>query len=82
VNLGQLIAGEIPDLTDEEIMDLVLLRKEYGIGAREAWCELPAWEVALLCSAVRPVESADIEDEGDPFEAPPKELADLLNRKG
>lgn len=81
MNLGQLITGEIPDLTDDEITDLVLLRKEYGIGAREAWMELPAWEVALLVGAVRPLQEETLEDQGDPFEAPPQDLVDVLNRK-
>ena len=80
MNLGQLIAGGVPDLTEDEVTDLVLLRKEYGIGARQAWLELPSWEVELLCSAVRP-EGSFVDDEGDPFEAPPSDLANLLNGK-
>jgi hypothetical protein len=79
VNLGRLITAQVPDLTDEEALDLVLLRKEYGISAREAWTELPAWEVQLLVGAVRPDEN--VEDAGDPFDGPPAELRDLLKPK-
>jgi hypothetical protein len=80
VNLGQLVAGGVPDLSDSEVTDLVLLRKEYGIGAEEAWTRLPAWEVELLCSAVRPPDGSPM-DEGDPFEAPPEDLQKLLDRE-
>lgn len=83
MNLGQLIAAEVPDLTEEEAADLILLRKEYGISAREAHMELPAWEVHLLLSAARPLEYAENADiESDPFEAPPSDLEKLLNPEG
>lgn len=82
MNVGQMIVADVPDLSDEDAMDLVLLRKEYGIGAREAWTVLPAWEVTLLLSAARPVGGGEeFVDEGDPFESPPADLADMLNRK-
>jgi hypothetical protein len=80
VNLGRLITAQVPDLDETEVTDLVLLRKEYGIGAREAWMNMPAWEVQLLLGAVRGDEPA--EDVGDPFEdGPPSEFRDLFNQE-
>ena len=81
MNLGCLLVAEVPDLTEEEATDLILLRKEYGIGAREAYAELPAWEVQLLVAAARPIGPADLDVDADPFDAPPKELSDLFDRK-
>jgi len=30
-----------------------LLRRAWGLSAREAWCELPAWETAILLAGAR-----------------------------
>lgn len=81
MNLGCLLVAEVPDLTEEEATDLILLRKEYGIGAREAFTELPAWEVQLLVAAARPMGPADMDHDVDPFDAPPKELSELFDLK-
>ena len=68
----------MPDLSEEEVTDLYLLRKEYGISAKQAWMEMPAWEVQLLLAAAQPEDFRD-EDEGvDPFDAPPANLDKLL----
>ena len=75
-----MITATVPDLTDSEAEDIVLLRKEYGIGAREAWTVLPSWEVHLLLGAARPhVEMEEDESEGS-LDAPPEGLDDLLQR--
>jgi hypothetical protein len=63
----------------------VLLRKYYRIGAREAYCELPEWEVELLLSALPERQemldaSSDDADDvpEDPWSKPPPDLEDLL----
>lgn len=80
MNLARFITAEVPELTDEEAADLLTLRREYGISAREAWTELPAWEVQLLVAAARPMDIEDVEPEGDPFDAPPSNIDKLLKR--
>lgn len=78
INLGALITAQVPDLTEEEVTDLYLLRKEYGISAKQAWMEMPAWEVQLLLAAARPEEFKDEEEVTDPFDMPPANLDKLL----
>jgi len=81
--LGGLFAAQIPDLTSEEAIDLVLLRKNYGISAREAYFEIPEWEVELLLAALPERNEAELDEEteplDDPWAAPPQELTDLLD---
>ena len=78
-----MFAAQIPNLTSEEALDLVLLRKHYGISAREAWLELPEWEVELLLAALPERNEAELDEEteplNDPWAAPPQELTDLLD---
>lgn len=63
----------------------MLLRKYYRIGAREAYFELPEWEVELLLSALPERQEMlnatndDVEDVlEDPWSKPPPDLEDLL----
>lgn len=42
-----------PDADDDEVRDLVLLRERFGLGAREVYQVLPAWEAELLAAAAR-----------------------------
>lgn len=80
-----MFAAQVPDLTQEEAIDLVLLRKVYGISAREAWLELPEWEVELLLAALPERNQSDSDEYADDYEivdpwaAPPQELSDLLD---
>jgi len=74
-------------LTTEEAADLVLLRRHYGISARDAYLTIPEWEITLLLAAL-PEREAMLEalteddadgDVPDPWESPPQELLDLLD---
>lgn len=38
-------------MTEDDQRELIVLRREYGIGAHEALYVLPAWEINLLLSA-------------------------------
>jgi hypothetical protein len=46
--LTRLAGGRPPYLTPEQRAELVLLRREYGLGWHEVEHVLPAWEVDML----------------------------------
>ena len=79
MNLVAFLSGEVPELTEQEALDLVLLRQHYGIGARAAYLEIPEWEIELLLSGIPDREiDADQAPAGDPWTQPPADL-DKLN---
>jgi hypothetical protein len=83
---------EPPELSEEERLELYLLRKHFGISAEEADKLLPAWEVRLLLEQLademealaaarggaepEPDPAARVTG-GDPWSAAPKGLENL-----
>ena len=69
----------MPEVTEQEAIDLVLLRKHYGIGAHDAYLTLPEWEIDLLLAAIPDRHGTTAEnDPDDPWAAPPQDLIDHL----
>lgn len=58
---GPLIAAQ-PDVTEDEAVELLILRDRFGLSAEDVWARLPAWEVELLLAYAR--SSSEGEEDG------------------
>lgn len=54
----------MPDLSGDEVVEMVLLERHYGISAHEAWMVRPAWEIDVKLSAVMPPDGGGAGDDG------------------
>jgi hypothetical protein len=68
---GPLIAAQ-PDVTEDEAVELLILRDRFGLSAEDVWARLPAWEVELLLAYAR--SSGEGEEDGGSARATRREV--------